>query len=112
MRGPIVAAALALAAVTSPAHAFVVEVTTSVAVADAEDQGTLKTALQSAVDGVLKEAIAFTPTLVVLTRAVVVGDRLYVRLLLADAEGEQSFKDLSEPDTAPASPSASPRTEI
>jgi hypothetical protein len=88
------AAALVLAWSATPASAFVVEVTTSVAVADADDQRQLKTALQAAVDTVLSDAISFTPTMVVLTHAVVVGDRLYVRLLLADQDGERTFKDL------------------
>jgi hypothetical protein len=89
----------------TPASAFVVEVTTSVAVADAEDQRELKTALQAAVDTVLHDAISFVPTLVVLTHAVLVGDRLYVRLLLADEDGERTVNDLRpdesrlEPDT-------------
>jgi hypothetical protein len=77
-----------------PAAAFVVEVTTSVSVDDAEDNGQLKDALQSAVDTVLNEAIAFRPTLIVLTHAVVRGNRLYVRMLLADEAGEQTFNDL------------------
>ena len=105
-------AALALLAVTRPAAAFVVEVTTSVAVTEADDQAKLKTALQSAVEGVLKDAIAFTPTLVVLTRALVVGDRLYIRVLIADQEGERTVKELAEPDEETPEGSASPRTEI
>ena len=104
-------AALILVAAAGPATAFVVEVTTSIAVSDADDQGMLKSALQTAVDGVLKDAIAFRPTLVVLTRAVVMGDRLYIRLLVADQEGEQTVKDLAEPNDD-AEPSATPRTGI
>jgi hypothetical protein len=88
------ASALVLAWSATPAAAFVVEVTTSVAVADAEDHGQLKTALQAAVDNVLSDAISFTPTMIVLTHAVLVGDRLYVRLLLADQDGERTFNDL------------------
>jgi hypothetical protein len=109
-----IAAALAvllLAATVRPATAFVVEVTTSIAVRDADDQAILKGALQTAIDGVLKEAIAFRPTLVVLTRALVMGDRLYIRLLVADQEGEQTVKDLAEPDDD-SGPSAAPRTGI
>ena len=104
-------AALVLVAVVRPATAFVVEVTTSIAVSDADDQAILKSALQTAVDGVLKDAIAFRPTLVVLTRALVMGDRLYIRLLVADQEGEQTVKDLAEPDDD-SGPSATPRTGI
>ena len=71
------AAALGLAWFATPTDAYVVEVMTTIAVADANDQAELRQALQTAVDGVLKGAIAFEPTLVVLTRAMVVGDRLY-----------------------------------
>ena len=88
------AAALGLAWFATPADAYVVEVMTTIAVADANDQAELRQALQTAVDGVLKGAIAFEPTLVVLTRAVVVGDRLYVRLLIADKEGERTVEEL------------------
>jgi hypothetical protein len=92
---------LALVSAATPAAAYVVEVTTSVSVSDASDQGQLRAAVQSAVDDVLSGAIAFAPTLVVLTRAVVVGERLYVRLLIADAEGEQAVKDFADGDTGP-----------
>jgi hypothetical protein len=88
------AAALGLAWCATPAAAYVVEVTTTVAVADANDQTELRQALQTAVDAVLKDAIAFQPTLVVLTRAMVRGDRLYVRLLIADKEGEKAVEEL------------------
>jgi len=87
----------------APAAAVVMEVTTSVNVEDAEDNGQVKDALQKAVDTVLNEAIAFRPTLIVLTHAVVRGHRLYVRMLLADEAGEQTFKDFGrEGDDAPA----------
>jgi hypothetical protein len=92
------ASAVALLLLTgSPASAFLVEVTTSVAVADAEDQAALQTALTQAVDGVLQDAIAFKPTLIVLTHAAVVGERLYIRLLVADADGERTFEELQAP---------------
>src|SRR5581483_828909 len=81
-------AALLLGSLCAPAAAFVVEVTTSVGVEDAEDTGQIRNAIQAAVENVLHDAIAFHPTLVVLTHAMVMGHRLYVRLLLADAEGE------------------------
>lgn len=106
----LAAVALAWLTAAAPADAFLVEVTTSIAVQDADDHARLRSALQSAVDGVLKDAIAFTPTMVVLTRALVVGERLYIRLLIADQEGEQTFKDLAEPE--PAAGSASPRLDL
>ena len=99
--------ALVLLLVTgSPASAFLVEVTTSVAVADADDQRALQTALTQAVDGVLQEAIAFKPTLVVLTHAAVVGARLYIRLLVADSDGERTFEEMQAP------PDLSPRENV
>ncbi len=88
------AGAALLLTLAVPAAAFVVEVTTSVNVEDADDNGRLKEALQSAVDTVLSEAIAFRPTLIVLTHAVVRGNKLYVRMLLADEAGERTFDDL------------------
>ena len=101
MKALVAAAALLLAWSATPASAFVVEVTTSVAVADADDQRQLKTALQAAVDNVLNDAISFTPTMIVLTHAVLVGDRLYVRILLADQDGERTFKDLKPDEQHP-----------
>src|SRR5687768_2394320 len=108
--GILAAAAFALLGAATPAAAYLVEVTTSVAVNEADDQTTIKTAVQSAVDGVLRDAIAFKPTLVVLTRALVVGERLYIRLLIADQEGEQTAKDLTDP-RSPDDPAA-PRLDI
>jgi hypothetical protein len=97
------ASAIGLLLLTStPASAFLIEVTTSVAVADADDQRALQNALTEAVDGVLQDAIAFKPTLVVLTHAAIVGARLYIRLLVADAEGERAFEEMQgPPDLAP-----------
>lgn len=93
-------ALLILAAVVAaaPAAAHVVEVTTSIAVPGADaDEAALIQAMRSAVDNVIRGTIAFTPTLVVLTYAVVVGDRLYLRVLLVDQEGERTFRDLAAP---------------
>lgn len=101
-------AALWLAWFATPVDAYVVEVTTTVSVTDAEDHAQLRTALQAAVDDVLKEAIAFQPTLVVLTRAMVVGDRLHVRLLIADQDGERAMEELKG---GSGSGSASPEME-
>ena len=96
------AGAALLLSLAAPAAAFVVEVTTSVNVDDADDGSQLKDALQSAVDTVLNEAIAFRPTLIVLTHAVVRGNKLYVRMVLADEAGEQTFNDLGSGPQAPA----------
>jgi hypothetical protein len=96
----VVLAALAAAPNVRTAAAFVVEVTTSVAIPDADDTAAVETAIKSAVDEVVSEAIAFTPTLIVLTHARMVGDRLWLRLLIADKAGEQAFGELDEDDTA------------
>jgi hypothetical protein len=95
MRRVVAAIALGLVLLSSaPVSAYLVEVTTSVAVEDTEDQLELQPAIRGAIDNVLQDAIAFTPTLVVLTHAAVVGDRLYVRLLIADQDGERTFEAL------------------
>ena len=84
----------ALVALATPASAHVVEVTTSVSLEDVDDQEGLTAALHTAVNEALDGALAFKPTLVTLTRVNVIGERLYVRLLVADAEGEEMLRDL------------------
>ncbi len=96
---------LAAVMVAAPAAAHVAEVTTSTAVPDADDDGTaFVQAVRSAVDNVIRDTIAFTPTVIVLTHAVVVGDRLYLRVLLADQDGERTFRDLAAPTEDDAEP--------
>jgi hypothetical protein len=106
MRRLVAAMALGLVLVSGgPASAYLVEVTTSVALDDVEDQSEIQSAIRGAIDDVLRDAIAFTPTLVVLTSAAIVGDRLYVRLLLADQDGERTYESLLDsPEFDPASP--------
>jgi len=106
--------ALVIATAASPAAAYVVVVTTSVAVAEAGDEARLKTAVESAVRDVLAHAIAFTPTVVTLENARLVGDRIYLVLLVADADGEKSIEALSAlqpapPESSDDSAAASPR---
>ena len=98
----IVSAAL----VAAPAMAHVVQATTSLSLADVDvkDKPQLQQALKSAVDQVLTDVIAFKPTLVALTDAQVVGQRLYVRLLIADAEGEKTINELNQGDEGGAGP--------
>jgi hypothetical protein len=84
MRAGIAAAALALLAAATPVAATVVEITATMSVADAEDGQALHAAVQAAVEEALRDVGAFRPTLVVVTRAVVIGDRLHVRVLLSD----------------------------
>ena len=88
-------AAFALAFCAVPAIAHVVEVTTSVPMTRGDDEAQIQQALVTEIKSVLQTTIAFTPTLVALTDAWTQGDRLYVRLLLADAKGEATLRELT-----------------
>jgi len=85
---------IALMIAAAPAFAHVVEVTTAVPLTEIEDQEALTAAIHAAVNDALEGTVAFKPTLVAVTRANVIGERLYVRLLMADAEGEDMLRDL------------------
>ena len=104
-RRSIVAAGLLVASLgllgPSSVAAHVVEVTTSLSLDQVQDRAQLKEALKTEVDRVLSTAIAFTPTVVALTDARRVGERLMVKLLIADEEGEQLIQELDrgEDDT-------------
>jgi hypothetical protein len=99
MRGVIAASLiLTLLASAGPASARIVEVTTSVPVEGIAQEGELHRRLQTAVDEALRDTITFLPTLIALTEARVVGERLYLRLLFADAEGERALKELELPE--------------
>ena len=91
---------LVLAVFANPASAYVVEITTSIPTASALDTAQLRDALRSAIDEVLRHAIAFTPTIVALQSARVVGDRIYILLLIADGDGEETMKRLSPEEPA------------
>jgi hypothetical protein len=97
MARAVVALALvvgATALTAKPARAELVEVTTALDVAEARDAGSLKAALQGLVERVVHETIAFEPTMIAVTDARLMGERLLVKLLIADADGEQMLKDL------------------
>ncbi len=96
-----VLAMLALAGLAAPAAAHLVEVTTSVPLSEAHDEEALTRAIESAVDEAVQNAVGFEPTLVALTSATVRGERLYVRLLVADREGERDLDALMESPPAP-----------
>ncbi len=97
---------LAVAVFANPASAYVVEVTTSIPIASAEDKEQLRDAISSAIDGVLDHAIAFTPTVVTLRSARIVGDRIYIVLLIADGDGEEAMKRFSAEEPDAESPQA------
>jgi len=86
---------LAIAVSADPSAAYVAAITTSIPIASAGDDDQLKDALTSAIDDVLHHAIAFTPTVVTLQSARVVGDRIYILLLVADSDGEEMLQKLS-----------------
>jgi hypothetical protein len=94
-------AALAIGVSASPARAYVVEVATSIPVANIQDAAQLEKAIQSMVDDVLKNAIAFTPTVITLHHARLIGDRIYMLLVIADADGEATIKALAGEQPAP-----------
>ena len=67
----------------------------SVAASPMADDAHLKAAIRSAVDDVLKHAIAFSPTFVTVQTARVVGGRVYILLLIGDEDGEKMLERLS-----------------
>jgi hypothetical protein len=101
MRNTLFAAVLALGimSLTPPAHAFVARVATSVAVDTIDTEEQLDQAIQAALGNVLK-AIAVRPSVLQLEKVQLVGDRIYLLLLVADADGEEMLKVLSR--TKPA----------
>jgi len=99
-------------AFATAASAHVVEITVSIPAVKASDDADLKEALASAVDDAVKNAIAFTPTMVTLQNARLVGDRIYIVLLIVDRDGEEMMKQLitdeGSSSTEDEAPSASP----
>ena len=83
---------VALVESATPAMAYVVAITTSIDLASADDDEHLRRALEAAIDDVLHNAIAFAPTVVTVQDARVVGDRIYILLVIADAEGEKALE--------------------
>jgi len=89
---------LAIAAFADPATAYIAQVTTSIPAASLDDDAGLKQALGAAIEDVLQHVIAFAPTVLTVRDARVVGDRVYILLLIADGEGEEMLKRLSAED--------------
>jgi len=86
---------LAIAAFANPATAYVAQIATSIPAASLDDDAQLEQALGSAIDDVLQHAIAFAPTVLMVQSARVVGDRVYILLLIADGDGEKAIERLS-----------------
>jgi len=85
----------AIAAFASPATAYVAQIATSIPAASLDDDAQLQQALGAAIDDVLQHAIAFAPTVLMVQSARVVGDRVYILLLVADSDGEKIIDRLS-----------------
>ena len=96
--GAVTAGLLTIAlatALASPAMAYVVEVTTSIDLTDVADKAQLRQAVKSAVEDVLANAISFSPTRITVQNARVVGDRMYLLLLIVDAAGEKALEKMA-----------------
>jgi hypothetical protein len=96
--GAVTAGLLTIAlatALASPAMAYVVEVTTSIDLTDVADKAQLRQAVKSAVEDVLANAISFSPARITVQNARVVGDRMYLLLLIVDAAGEKALETMA-----------------
>jgi uncharacterized membrane protein YedE/YeeE len=102
--------ALVIMMIASPAMAYVVVVATSIPLPNTADKAQIETALDSAVDDVLAHAIAFTPTVVRLENVRVVANRVYLLLLIADADGEKSIETFAAQEPSSADPEPSRET--
>ena len=80
---------------------------------DLEEEGAVQTALEQtlmllhslgAQYPVLEHAIAFTPTVVTLENVRVIGNQIYLLLLIADRDGEKSIEALSAPEPSQEEP--------
>jgi len=89
---------LSIAAWATTATAYVVQIITSIPVASADNENQLKRALKTAIEDIVDHAIAFKPTIVTVRDARIVKDRIYILLLLADRDGEETIGNLLDPD--------------
>jgi len=90
---------LALLTTAGPAGAYVIEALTSIPAHQAGDKAALEKVIEAAVDDLATHAVRFTPTLVSLREAKLVGDRIYLFVLLADADGELEIAAMKAADT-------------
>ena len=97
----VVTLGLALVATAGSARAYVIEALTSIPVDEAADKETLVQAIRAAVDDIATHAVAFRPTMVAVREAKLVGDRIYLFILLADAAGEAEIEVLKAASTQP-----------
>ena len=103
MRSISLGAALgvALLASASPASAYIVEALTFIPATAAHDKTELETAVRMAVVDVATHAVAFVPAVVSIREIRLVGDRIYLFVLLADEAGAAEVETLkAEPSEA------------
>ena len=87
----------AVATFATPSAAHVVQATSSLSLSDLDldDKPQLEQALKTAVNQLVKDTIAFRPTLVTLTDVQMIGERLYFRVLVADEDGERILSEMT-----------------
>lgn len=91
---------LAVLVVAARAPAYVLEAVTAIPPDEGDDRIRLENAIQAAMDDVAAHAVAFTPTVVALLDARLIGDRTFLFVLLADREGERAVKVLLQERSA------------
>jgi hypothetical protein len=105
-----IAVALALTASAHVASAYVAVVGTDIPIPsapDAERSARLEAVIWAAIRDVLEHAVAFTPTVVTIEDARVVGDRLHLLIFLSDEAGES----VTQPPTRDDGPGGRPDDE-
>jgi hypothetical protein len=85
---------LTVVAFAQPATAYVVEIMTSIPTTHRDDEAQLRQAFESAIVDVLTHAIRFNPTVLTVRSVRIVGDRIYILLLVVDEDGEATMKRL------------------
>jgi hypothetical protein len=98
----VVTLGLTLLTAARPAAAYVIEALTSIPAGEVADKPTLEKAIRAAVDDIATHAVAFTPTVVSLREAKLVGDRIYLFVLIADATGEAEIEVLKSVSARPS----------
>ena len=89
---------IALLAVANLAAAHVVQVTTTIDIADVKSPHDFERALEAAVETAAKEAIRFEPAVVALTGMRLIGDHVLVGVLFADEAGKAMLEALGQAD--------------
>jgi hypothetical protein len=100
----LTAIGLVALAMTASAQAHVAEVTTTVSLAEVSDSESLARTIGQVVDKARAETIAFEPSVVAVTGVRVLGERVLISLLFADADGEAMLETLQAPQDGEGGP--------